>query len=154
VSVADVAEVLHNWEALKADERRAAGEVEGALDGVPRSLPALAQAAELQDRAARVGFDWPHVSGVVDKVVEELAEVAAAPGPVPRAAEVGDLLFSVVNYARWLEVDPESALRQASDRFRERFGRVEAQARSQGIALKDLGLDRLNDLWEASKGGA
>jgi tetrapyrrole methylase family protein/MazG family protein len=149
--VEGVEQVLHNWEALKAAER--GGEGGGLLDGVPAALPALAQAAEIQVRVARVGFDWPDAAGVLAKIAEELAEVQAAPDPATRAGEVGDLLFSVVNYARHLGIDPESALRQANRRFRRRFGRLEAAARTQGRALQVLGPQALDALWEAAKVG-
>ena len=148
--VEGVEQVLHNWETLKAAERGADGG--GLLDGVPAALPALAQADEIQVRVARVGFDWPDAAGVLAKIAEELAEVQAAPDPATRAGEVGDLLFSVVNYARHLGVDPESALRQANRRFRRRFGRLETAARGHGRALQVLGPQALDDLWEAAKG--
>lgn len=119
---------------------------------MPAALPALAQADEIQVRVARVGFDWPDAAGVLAKIAEELAEVQAAPDPATRAGEVGDLLFSVVNYARHLGVDPESALRQANRRFRRRFGRLETAARGHGRALQVLGPQALDDLWEAAKG--
>ncbi len=151
LDVREVDQVLRNWEALKQAEREEAGHPAGPLDGVPLSLPALAQAAEYQARAARVGFDWPDVSGVVAKVQEELQEVAEAETPERRAAEIGDLLFAVVNYARWLEVDPEAALRQANERFRRRFARVLQAARKGGRALSDMSLQEMDSLWEAAK---
>ncbi len=152
VEVEDVGQVLQNWEHLKGAERDASGEGEGALDGVPGALPALAQAAEYQSRAARLGFDWDDVQGVKDKVQEEIAEVDEAQTPDERGGEVGDLLFAVVNLARWLEVDPEAALREANQRFRRRFARVEEQARESGRALEQMDLAELDALWEAAKG--
>lgn len=149
--VHDVDQVLHNWEHLKAGERQEAGEGRGALDGVPRSLPALAQALEIQSRAGRLGFDWRSVDGVRAKMDEEWAELEAAPDDGQRAAELGDLLFAVVNYARWLGVDPEASLRDTNRRFRRRFSHMEAAAGEAGRSLGDLGLDELDSLWRAAK---
>jgi tetrapyrrole methylase family protein/MazG family protein len=153
VKVGGVDQVLANWEALKAAERAVNGEAGGLLGGIPVGLPALAQAAEIQSRVSRVGFDWPDLAGVRAKVAEETAEVEAATTAEERSAEVGDLLFAVVNYARWLQVDPEAALRQANSRFRRRFGELEAAALAQGRGLAQLGADELDRLWEAAKGG-
>ncbi len=146
-----VGEVLQNWEALKEDERRQGAKSEGLLSGVPITLPALAQAAEIQSRVVRVGFDWPDIAGVIKKVEEELSEVQMASGEDDQAAEIGDLLFAVVNYARWLDVDPESALREANVRFRHRFNQIEKAALSQEKRVSDLSLDEVNDLWEGAK---
>jgi tetrapyrrole methylase family protein/MazG family protein len=150
--VEGVSEVLHNWESLKAEERRInGGEGKSALDGVPAALPALAQAAELQDRAARLGFDWQDLAGVVAKLGEELDEVARAGDATALGAELGDLLFSLVNYARWLELDPESLLRQANRRFRNRFERMERLARQEGSAVDQLDPAAMDRLWELAK---
>ncbi len=151
LQVAGVDQVLHNWEVLKAEERQENGEQHGLLGGVPIGLPALAQALEIQDRVARVGFDWPDVDGVLAKIAEELGEVQEAADDVARAGEVGDLLFAVVNYARWLGVDPEAALRQTNRRFRSRFGLIEASARASGSSLPELTPGELDALWEAAK---
>jgi len=151
LAVEDVDQVLVNWEALKAQERETAGAGKGAMDGVPRGLPALAQADELQSRAARVGFDWPAVKGVRDKILEELEELQSARDAQEKAAEFGDLLFSLVNYARWMEIDPETVLRTANRRFRERFRAMESAARSQGRRLPELSLEEMDDLWEQIK---
>ena len=121
------------------------------LDGVVPSLPALARAQALQDRASRVGFDWRDVAGVLEKMEEELAEFRAARTPAEQKDEIGDMLFSLVNLARWLEVDAESALREANDRFLARFKGVEARAAEQGRALTDFSLDELDAFWEAAK---
>ena len=99
----------------------------------------------------RVGFDWPDITGVIEKVEEELGEVQMASGDDDQAAEIGDLLFAVVNYARWLDVDPESALREANVRFRHRFNQIEKAALSQEKRVSDLSLDEMNDLWEGAK---
>jgi tetrapyrrole methylase family protein/MazG family protein len=151
LDVEDVDQVLHNWESLKESERSEAGSSKGLLDGVPVYLPALAQAQEIQDRVVRVGFDWPAIEGVLEKVQEELQEVANAEDDEQIAAEVGDLLFAVVNYARWLGVDPESALRSANQRFRERFNRIEVKAQEKGNRLSDLSLDQMEALWLEAK---
>jgi tetrapyrrole methylase family protein/MazG family protein len=150
--VAGVDEVLHNWEALKAAEREAGGGGKGALDGVPAGLPALAQAMEIQSRVARLGFDWPALDGVTAKVFEEIDEMLSAPDETALAAEIGDLLFSVVNFARWKDVDAEAALRQANARFRGRFARLEAASRDSGKPLAGRRLDEMDALWESAKG--
>jgi tetrapyrrole methylase family protein / MazG family protein len=153
VAVTGVEHVLQNWEVLKAAERAENGEGGGLLGGVPVGLPALAQAAEIQSRVARVGFDWPDVEGVTAKIAEELTEVQNARRPPAVADEMGDVLFAVVNYARWLGVDPEAALRQANARFRRRFAAVEAAAASAGRPMAKMTPDELDALWEAAKGG-
>lgn len=156
MEVSGVAEVLANWEKIKQAEKAEAEEEtpdEGvsALAGVPPALPALAQAQAYGRKAARVGFDWPDVHGVVAKVHEEIAEVEAARTPEERAAELGDLLFAIVNWARWLNVDAETALRQANARFARRFATVEAQARAQGVDLRQMSIAQLDALWETAK---
>ncbi len=154
IEVEGVSGVLQNWEKLKAAEREANGEENGKkgfLDGVPPALPALSQAYELQDRAARVGFDWNDIQGVVDKVREELDEVLSAPDKRAKTSELGDLLFAVVNLARWEKVDAESALRETNLRFRRRFSFIESEAKAQGSSMSDLSVDEMNRLWEAAK---
>jgi len=153
--VEGVGGVLANWEKLKAAERETNGgeEVKGLLDGVPASLPALAQAQEIQERAARVGFDWPDIEGVLEKVVEEVGEVREASGEAALTGELGDLFFAVVNLARWKDVDAESALRQTNARFRRRFAYIEEHARLQGKILQDMTLEEMDELWEAAKRG-
>ena len=141
-------EVLRRWEELKREEK---GEERSVLDGVPAALPALQQADTYGQRAARVGFDWPEVEGVVAKIREEMAEVEAATTPEEKEAELGDLLFAVVNWARWLKVDPETALRQANARFARRFRDVERVARERGLDLTTLTIDELELLWQEAK---
>jgi tetrapyrrole methylase family protein/MazG family protein len=144
--------VLVNWEKLKAQERASNGKAEaGLLDGVSRSLPALIQAHEYQARAARVGFDWPDLPGVLEKLSEEMQEVQQAENDAQFSSEIGDLLFSVVNLARWKKVDAESALRAANSRFRRRFAYLEQGAHKQGRQLNELSLDELDTLWEEAK---
>lgn len=146
--VSGTAEVLQRWEQLKRQER---GDECSTLEGVPVALPALQQADTYGRRAARVGFDWPVVSGVIDKIHEEMAEVEAATTPEEREAEVGDLLFAVVNWARWLDVDPEAALRRSNARFARRFRAVEDLARKRGLDLAALTIDELEALWQEVK---
>ena len=145
VSGAD--EVVRNWEALKAEEYGR----ESALDGVQRSLPALQWAWSLQRRAANVGFDWPDVEGALEKVHEELEELRQAPTVEAREAEFGDLLFTLVNVARKLGMNPEDALRGTTGRFEARFRMMEQAARADGRALKDLQMQELDQYWEAAK---
>lgn len=151
-AVSGVGEVLANWEKLKEAERAGhpSKKSDGIFSSVPIALPALAQALTYQQRAARVGFDWPDIRGPRAKVHEEIAEIEAAAGE-EQAAEVGDLLFAVVNWARWLKVDPESALREANARFARRLAHIEASARGQGRPLSQLSLGEMDALWEEAK---
>jgi nucleoside triphosphate diphosphatase len=135
------------WEALKAQERAQAADA-SALAGVALSLPALTRAAKIQARAARVGFDWPDAAGPRAKMDEELAEFDAAADEAERAAELGDLLFAAVNLARHHGIDPETALRGATERFEARFRHVERIADK---PLKDMDLDDLEALWQQAK---
>lgn len=148
-----VGKVLQNWEKLKAAEREARGgeKIKGLLDGVPLALPALSQAQEIQDRAARVGFDWPQIDGAIDKIAEELAELKAAATDEERMAEAGDLVFAVVNVVRWYKVDAESAVRGTSLRFRRRFGYIEQAARAQGREMASLSFEEMDALWNEAK---
>ncbi|MFC6632142.1 nucleoside triphosphate pyrophosphohydrolase [Microbulbifer taiwanensis] len=151
----DEAQVKQNWEAIKAAERGAKGEA-GALDGVARGLPALTRAAKLQKRASRVGFDWPSIGGVLDKIEEEIAELreAVEAGSLEQAREeLGDLIFSCVNAARHLKVDPESALRDCNRKFERRFNGVEAELIRQGRRPADASLEELDKLWDRVKSG-
>jgi tetrapyrrole methylase family protein/MazG family protein len=151
VVVDSVGNVLQNWEKLKAEERLAKGKSEaGLLDSVPAALPALSLGEEYQKRAARVGFDWPNVQGVLDKVCEEADEVRTAEES-KRPAEIGDLLFAVVNLARWYHVDAESVLRETNARFKQRFSFIEQAARDRGIKIAELSLQEMDDLWETAK---
>lgn len=156
--VEDAAAQTVAWEALKAEER-ANKAAQGVLDGVSLALPALTRAGKLQKRAARIGFDWPDVNGVRAKLDEELAEFDAERAPHDGAAvdtqglheELGDVLFSTVNLARHLGLDPEAALRDANRRFEARFRHMEAQAAGQGVDVHNADLDTLNALWEQAK---
>ena len=142
------------WEAHKAAERRAAGQPAGALDGVALCLPALTRAAKLGRRAARVGFDWPDVAGVVDKVreeVDELQHAIAAGDDRHVREELGDLLFSVAQAARHLGVDPEQALREAGRKFEQRFRHMEAGLVERGLAPADVDAAELEAAWARAK---
>jgi MazG family protein len=152
--VADVAEQSEAWEAHKAAERRERGQGEGVLDGVALGLPALTRAAKLGKRAARVGFDWPDVSGVLAKVEEEVVEMkeAATSGDTGHVREeLGDLLFSVVQAARHLGVDAEAALREANAKFERRFRDMEAQLGAQGRLVSGATAAALEALWAQAK---
>lgn len=146
--------VLQNWEKLKEKERKENGEgkkEKGLLDGVPSALPALTQALEYQDRAARVGFDWPEIEGVLDKIREEVVEIKQAQNIDEVTAELGDLFFVLVNLARWRNVDAESALRWANMKFKKRFAYVEQGAKKQGRNLSDMTLEEMDVLWNEAK---
>ncbi len=147
-----VDEVLSNWEALKEKERKDKGQSEkGILDGVPLSFPALNQSQEYQDRAARVGFDWPVIEGVLDKLVEEIEEIRQATNEEELASEIGDLFFVMVNFARWQGVDAESALRGANMRFKRRFSYIEQCARDGEFSMSDMTLDEMEKCWDEAK---
>jgi len=148
--VSDSDEVLSRWHAIKRQER--SDEEAGALVGVPRSLPSLAHAQTLQERAARVGFDWDDLDGVLRKVDEEVGELRGAEDRAQREAEIGDLLFSLVNVCRWLETDAESALRASSTRFQRRFEAMERIAAERGLSFETLPLDDKEALWQEAKG--
>ncbi len=146
--------VLQNWEKLKEKERKEKGEgkkEKGLLDGVASALPALTQAQEYQDRAARVGFDWPEIEGVLDKVREEIEEIKQAQNLEEVTAELGDLFFVLVNLARWRKVDAESALRGTNLKFKKRFSYVEQGAKKQGRNVSDMTLEEMDALWNEAK---
>ncbi len=150
------ADVKRQWEAIKSEERAQAGEVPGLLGTVPVSLPALLRAYRLGKRAATVGFDWPDPSGVEEKVIEELAELANARTGGSRAAieeELGDMLFAIANLARHLGVDPETALRNANRKFTERFTQLEERFRDRGVELSAASLEAMEAEWRRIKTG-
>jgi tetrapyrrole methylase family protein / MazG family protein len=145
-------QVSINWEKIKAQEREQKGEPEkSVLDGISKSLPALHQANEYDVRAVRVGFDWQSEEGVLDKIQEEIEEVLSAETPEEQFQEIGDLLLVVAVWARWLQVNPEDALRAANQRFYDRFTQVERQARKQGRSIADLSEAELLAIWEEAK---
>ena len=151
-------DVNRQWERIKADERAAAADEtgedagpKGALDGISLSMPALAASQEMQERAANLGYDWPSIDGVLDKVAEEADELRQAATDAERSEEFGDLLFVLVNVARRRGIDAEAAVRAANDKFRRRFASVERAAAAQGVALRDLDFAALDALWDAAK---
>ena len=143
----DADEVERNWEQLKALE----GNRKSATDGIPAGLPALAHAQLLQDRVSRRGFEWEDISGVIDKVSEEVEELREASTPEEREQELGDLLFSVVNLARWLGIQAEDSLRRTNDRFRSRYTAMEETAAREGLDFERLPLDSKEELWQRVK---
>lgn len=173
-------EVVRNWEALKKAEAAKRKADDGAgkpslLNGVSRHMPALLEATKLSRKAASVGFNWPEISGIFEKLEEEINElkhdISELPQPLKPAGghagsrthpvspelhariegEVGDLFFVLVNLARFLEVDPESALRRTTQKFRQRFEAMEEQARSQGRSLEKMDISEMEELWQESK---
>ena len=145
--------VIRNWEALKSIEREENGkeEKQSIFASVPVSMPALSLAQEYQKRAARVGFDWPSIEPVLEKVYEELEEVKEAHTTLRIEEELGDLLFAVVNLIRWHEVDAESALRKMNRRFLKRFNFIEKEAKKRGQKLPEMTLAEMDDLWDQAK---
>ncbi len=148
LKVADTDEVLANWEAIKEKERKADISM---LAGVPRQMPALAYAQAVQSRVARVGFDWKDLSGVIDKLAEEVGEFKRAESEERKAAEFGDLLFTLANIARRKDIDLEAALRGANRRFFKRFSRMEELCRERGLSFSKLSFDEQNKLWDEVK---
>ncbi len=155
VQVKDAKNVLENWEEIKKQERRDAGlQQPSHLDGIPKSLPALMRAQRVQSRAARQGFDWPNAEGALDKVEEEFAELRQAQSDQSTEAiedEFGDLLFSVVNTARFLQINPEDALRRSVDKFERRFRAIESELNKSNRSMRDTALSELDELWDEIK---
>ena len=152
LEVNSVKHVIHNWEILKSQERENNHTTKDSiLDSIPRDLPALALAQKYQERAARVGFDWPEIGPVLDKVIEEINEFRQAPDKTAQEAELGDILFALVNVIRWNGMDAESALRKMTKRFYERFKRIEQEAAAQGRKLSNLSLEEMDQYWELAK---
>jgi MazG family protein len=151
VVVGSAAEAEANWEAIKSVEK---SERVGIFDGVVDAAPSLSLAAKVQKRASRIGFDWPDVAGPLAKLQEEFSEVTQAQAlndSVALESEVGDLLFSMVNVARHLDIDPETALRSAVRKFRLRVESVQTLATERGLSMPDLSLTQLDELWEVVK---
>jgi tetrapyrrole methylase family protein/MazG family protein len=163
------ADVTRQWERIKSEERSEAAEAaavagpagadgpaapaapKGALDGISSALPALAASQEMQERAAALGYDWPDVDGVLEKVAEELAELAAAGTAEERREEFGDLLLVITNVGRRLGIESEAALRAANAKFRSRFQRVERMVAERGVAMRDLDFGTLDAMWDQAK---
>jgi tetrapyrrole methylase family protein/MazG family protein len=155
VTVSGSAEVVKNWERIKADERKEKGqEARSAIGGVPVALPALVRAERMTEKAAAVGFDWPDAPSVMAKVREELAELeeATASGSKERVdQEMGDLLFAIANLGRWLKIHPEEALRGTLRRFEQRFHSIEERLREQGRSPREATLPEMDSLWNEAK---
>ena len=151
-SVSDARQVELNWEQIKAEERRQAGQAApSAMDSIPPALPALAASQLIQDRAARAGFDWDDLDGVLAKIVEEIDEFRAAATAGERGAELGDILFTIVNLARWHGINAEDALRHSNARFRTRYRTMETNAAKQGQSFAALSLAEKESLWQQAK---
>ena len=146
----DAEEVMHNWEAIKREERE---EGTSMLEGVPKSMPALGYAYEISRRAVRVGFEWESIEGVIDKLVEEVKEIKDSNSREEKEQEFGDFLFTLVNVARWEGIDPEAALREANRKFYKRFAYMEELCFKRGLNLSELSFKEKNDLWEEAKRG-
>ena len=146
----DANRVLSNWDDIKRAEKPA-GDRPSAMDGVPSAMPSLAGAQRLGGKAARAGFDWDDMSGVLDKVQEEIAELRDAETPEQTEAELGDLLFSLVNLGRWFDTDAETALRRANQRFASRFRTMEELASERGVDFKALTMSEKEHLWQEAK---
>lgn len=141
-------EVTHNWDELKQKER---GDGVSILASVPKSMPALAYSQEIQGRVARAGFDWKDDQGVIDKLVEEVREFQDTENRQQRAEEFGDILFTLANVARRMNIDLETALREANDKFYRRFTTMEEICRQRGLKFADLSFDEQNTLWDEAK---
>lgn len=153
--VADADEVAANWDEIKKQERREKGaEAPSHIDGIPKNLPALMRAQRMQARASRQGFDWSAIDGPLDKVEEEFTELRQALQEGERddiEDEFGDLLFALVNTARFIEINPEEALRRSVDKFERRFRAVEKHLRERGETMEDTPLASLDNVWDEVK---
>ena len=150
-TVTDAREVERNWERIKAEERAASGSRKSPVDGIPASLPALAAAQLMQDRVARAGFEWDDISGVLDKLTEEIEELRDATTREEKIHELGDVFFVLVNLSRWMDAHAEDVLRQANDRFRSRYLGMEELASQRGLSFESLPLDEKEALWQEVK---
>lgn len=154
-SAENSAQVMQNWEAIKRDEKTARGEVSASvLQGIPAELPALAQALKISKKAAKAGFEWENEAGVMDKLREEVGEIEAALGSESDervAEEIGDLLFTAVNLARWRGIHPELALRDVNRKFIARFESMESEAKARGLKLEELSALEWDELWNEAK---
>ena len=150
-SANDAREVEKNWEQIKAAERQAKGESKSPVEGIPVDLPALAYAQLMQDRVGKAGFEWDDISGVLDKLVEEVAEFKAAVTPEEKEHELGDLLFTIVNLTRWTGAHAEDVLRQANQRFGRRYLGMESLAEERGQDFNALPLNQKEELWREAK---
>ena len=147
----DAREVERNWEKIKAAERQAKGEKKSPVEGIPIDLPALAYAQLMQDRVGKAGFEWDDISGVLDKLVEEVAEFKAAASSEEKEHELGDILFTIVNLTRWNGAHAEDVLRQANQRFSRRYLSMESLAAERGQDFNTLPLNDKEQLWQEAK---
>ena len=147
----DAREVERNWEQIKAAERQAKGEKKSPVEGIPADLPALAYAQLMQDRVGKAGFEWDDISGVLDKLVEEVAELKAAFTQEEKEHELGDILFTIVNLTRWTGAHAEDVLRQANQRFGRRYLSMESLAVERGHDFNALSLDEKEQIWQEAK---
>jgi tetrapyrrole methylase family protein/MazG family protein len=147
-TAANAEEVVLEWEELKQNERK---EDDSLLSGVPKCMPALSYSHSIQRRVAGIGFDWKEFEGILDKLTEEIREVKEAATQKEKVHEFGDVLFALVNAARWQGVDLEEALRLANQRFSHRFRYMEEACRRRSISLRDLSFQEQNDLWDEAK---
>jgi tetrapyrrole methylase family protein/MazG family protein len=146
--VRDADEVLVRWEEIKKKERQGQGSM---LEGVPQAMPALAYSQSVQDRVARIGFDWPSDAGVLEKLNEEICEFQKAGNQAQKVEEMGDILFTLANYARRQGIDLEAALRQANQKFYKRFVFMEELCRQRDLDLARMTLEEQNTLWDETK---
>ena len=151
-AVSDASEVEANWEQLKAAERAKEGIKKSPVEGIPGELPALTYAQLMQDRVGRAGFEWEDISGVLDKVAEEVGELRAAVTDEEKMHEMGDLMFTMVNLSRWMSIHAEDALRQANRRFQGRYLQMEELANQRGKDFNGLPLIEKESLWQEAKG--
>ncbi|MDD3925244.1 MAG: nucleoside triphosphate pyrophosphohydrolase [bacterium] len=153
-TVSGAGEVLRNWEAIKLEEKEARGIESEIMQGIPRTLPALSRAQKVQEKAARVGFDWPDTKGVLEKIHEEVVELTREIEQEHRLEaldELGDVFFALVNLARQLDLDAEEALRRSTDKFIRRFGFVEMRVKESGRSWESFTLDELDAVWDEAK---
>ena len=150
-TVADAREVERNWERIKEAEKHRKGGRQSPVDGIPRDLPALTYAQLMQDRVGRAGFEWDDISGVLDKMAEEMEELRGAETMEEKIHELGDLMFTMVNLSRWMDIHAEDALRQANLRFRDRYLQMEELASAKGLDFNSLPLMEKEALWQEAK---
>ncbi|MCH8106959.1 MAG: nucleoside triphosphate pyrophosphohydrolase [Chloroflexi bacterium] len=150
-TAADAREVERNWEKIKQAEREQKGERKSPVEGIPKDLPAMTHAQLLQDRVGHAGFEWEEVSGVLDKLVEEVEELRQAATHEEKVLELGDVFFVLVNLARWLDIHAEDALRQANRRFATRYKRMEELAAGRGLDFAALPLAEKETFWQEAK---
>ncbi|MFQ3550066.1 MAG: nucleoside triphosphate pyrophosphohydrolase [Armatimonadota bacterium] len=155
IEVSGIDEIWKNWEAIKKSEP-GYDERKSALDGVPNHLPALMKAAKISKKAAKTGFDWPNISSVMDKLREEMAELEEAIDSNDRehiSNEIGDMLFTLVNIARFMDIDPEQSLRDMLERFRSRFQSIEKHAIENGKMINEMTIEEMDMVWDKCKQG-